>query len=234
MQTDEILSLKLALDVAVTGFDLATLFGPKFTAFGIANIEPVTALLNIKVAAIQREEGRKILADWAKDSHANPEGMTLFSGHASYILAPAPQRYCFTLSPTAQVECIQWMREAENTFREERDVPRIGEGWVAETALFYEIKREFQGEAVVQHGRPAWLGRQHLDVFLPDRLVAIEYQGAQHDRPVAFFGGEESFLRNQMRDKRKLALCRANGVKMIYVREGYNLDTIVAEIKARG
>ena len=46
---------------------------------------------------------------------------------------------------------------------------------------------------VVHHGRPEGLGRQHLDVWIPEWKVAVEFQGDQHDRPVGFFGGDEAF-----------------------------------------
>ena len=72
------------------------------------------------------------------------------------------------------------VRECENTVREEMDLPKIGEGWISETELYYQIKKAFPREIVIHHGRPAWLGRQHLDVYLPKKNIAIEYQGNQH------------------------------------------------------
>lgn len=42
----------------------------------------------------------------------------------------------------------------------------MGERWV-ETVLYYELRDAFQDETVIQHGRPEWMGRQHLDVYLP-------------------------------------------------------------------
>jgi hypothetical protein len=65
---------------------------------------------------------------------------------------------------------------------------------------------------------------------MPDRGIAIEYQGEQHDRPIEFFGGEEAFRKNVERDRRKLAICKRNGVRVIYVRKGYELMELVAEI----
>lgn len=230
MQTDRILSLKLELGEVVSGLDIATLFGPKFTKFGRDNIEGVVAFLEPQVEQIQARNARNLLIEWAKDAHIHPHGMPLFNGHASYVLAKSPTDYSFSLSPSAEKLCVELMREAENTFREERDIPRVGEGWVAETALYYEVRDAFPDETVIQHGRPKWLGRQHLDIFMPDRGVAVEYQGEQHDRPVEFFGGEEAFRKNVERDRKKLAKCKRNGVRVVYVREGYELAEVVAEI----
>ena len=49
----------------------------------------------------------------------------------------------------------------------------------------------------MQHGRPNWLGRQHFDVGFQEENIAVEYQGAQHDKPVDYFGGEKAFLANR-------------------------------------
>ena len=50
-------------------------------------------------------------------------------------------------------------RESENIFREEeKDIPKVGEGWVSETALYHQIKDTFPEEEIIHHGRPSWLG----------------------------------------------------------------------------
>ena len=107
-------------------------------------------------------------------------------------------------------------KEAENYVRERHGLPRIGEGWVSEAALLQLVKDTFPNERVVHHARPSWLGRQHIDVFLPNRKVAIEYQGKQHFVPVDFFGGWDGLHKTQKRDKRKRELCAQNGVRLIY------------------
>lgn len=72
-------------------------------------------------------------------------------------------------------------KEIENIIREEKSIPKIGEGWISETLLFYEIKEAFQEHQVIPHGSPSWLGLQHLDIFFPELNIAIEYQGKQHE-----------------------------------------------------
>lgn len=67
-----------------------------------------------------------------------------------------------------------------------------------------------------------WLGRQSLDLYLPEHNIAIECQGIQHFKPIDFAGkGEkwanQSFKDNKKRDDRKLKKCLANNIKMIYV-----------------
>jgi hypothetical protein len=124
-------------------------------------------------------------------------------------------------------------REAENTAREESGIPKVGEGWLAETELFYKIKTHFKEVEVLHHGRPDWLGRQHLDIYIPSLNVAVEYQGLQHDEPIEYFGGAEGFKKNVNRDKKKLGLCQKNGVALIYVRPGYVLDAVISEILSK-
>jgi|GEM_PF-2868286 len=109
-------------------------------------------------------------------------------------------------------------KEAENHVRERHGVPRIGEGWVSEVTLLGVVRDAFPDERVVHRARTKWLGRQHLDIFLPKRNVAIEYQGKQHFVPVDFFGGWDGLYDVHKRDKRKRDLCTQHGVKLIYWR----------------
>ena len=122
-------------------------------------------------------------------------------------------------------------RTAENYFRVNIGLPAIGEGWVSETQLFYEINNSLDCE-VIHHGKPKWLGKQHFDIWIPSLDIALEYQGAQHDKPIDFFGGKKAFEENQKRDKRKKMLSIKNNVKLIEVRKGYVLKDILDEIKS--
>ena len=120
-----------------------------------------------------------------------------------------------------------YMDSLQNKFRLSRGIPRIGEGWVSETNLYYLIKQKFDQYEIIQHGSPTWLGRQHLDIWIPELKIGLEYQGAQHDKPVEFFGGQIAFEENLKRDERKRQLCKENGVKLIEVREGYSIDELI-------
>jgi len=119
----------------------------------------------------------------------------------------------------------------ENEFRESKGLPGIGKGWISETELYYKIKETFNDFEVVHHGKPEWLGRQHVDIFFPNQNIGIEYQGAQHDKPIDFFGGEEAFKKNQIRDKRKKKLFQANDAVLIEVRPGYDFEELKKQIQ---
>ena len=126
--------------------------------------------------------------------------------------------------------CANILREAENNVRLEMGGKRIGEGFVRETELFYRLKEHFKTLNVVHHGKPKFLGRQHFDIWIPALKIAVEYQGIQHDEPVDFFGGEESFKANKERDALKRAKCQKNGVSLIEVRPGYDFQELVTQI----
>jgi hypothetical protein len=121
---------------------------------------------------------------------------------------------------------------AENQTRAALGVPGVGEGWVSETDLFRQIQAAFPETSVVQHGRPAWLGRQHFDVWLPHWRIALEYQGLQHFEPVDFFGGREAFERTVERDQRKAEVTQREGVHLLLVTEEDDIGHVIARVRA--
>lgn len=123
------------------------------------------------------------------------------------------------------------LKQSEDEYRVSVGIPKIGEGWVSETDLFYKVKERFSEYNVIQHGRPEWLGRQHLDIYFPDLNIAIEYQGLQHYQPVDYFGGEKGFSATKERDKRKYNLCKKNGCQLLYVDESHTFDEVAEAIQ---
>lgn len=117
-------------------------------------------------------------------------------------------------------------REAENEIREQRGLPRIGEGWISETNLFYQIKIEFSEHLVIHHGKVKWLGLQHFDIYLPELNIAIEYQGKQHTEMVEYFGGEEGFNQALENDRIKKEKCKNNNCILIEVFPDYNFENV--------
>lgn len=119
---------------------------------------------------------------------------------------------------------------SQNDFRVFKGMPKIGEGWVSETDLYYKVKTHFSDEHVVQHASPKWLGRQHLDIYFPKHKIGIEYQGKQHSEPIKFFGGETSYLKTIERDERKNRLCLENNCSIFYVYPETNIDFFISEL----
>jgi hypothetical protein len=125
-----------------------------------------------------------------------------------------------------------FIHSLQNEFRVSRGIPRIGEGWVSETDLYYKLKGHFSPKKVIHHGKPKWLGKQHVDIWFPDYKIGIEYQGQQHDRPIEFFGGEKSFEENKKRDERKRILFKENNAFLIEVREGFDFEILCENINS--
>lgn len=111
--------------------------------------------------------------------------------------------------------------ECENEVRFENDLPEKGMGWISEATVFQEVNGVCKslGIKAEHNSRPAWLGLQHLDVYVPSKKIAIEYQGIQHFKPISFFGGAVSLKETQDRDRKKEKLCNKNNVRIFYINE---------------
>lgn len=158
------------------------------------------------------------------------EGRSLLKGEALAVLARLQENYDGFYARVQEID-----EEAENIVRQARGIPLIGQGWISETELFNLVRDAVAPVTVVQHARFSWLGSQHLDIYVPDRDLAIEYMGEQHFRPVEFFGGEEALRKRKTLDKRKAQLCRENGVRLIYVTPDDEVSVdAVEKILARG
>lgn len=122
------------------------------------------------------------------------------------------------------------LKKAEDSYRESIGMPKVGEGWISETELFYKISNHFSEDEVMHHASPKWLGRQHLDIYFPKYKIAVEYQGVQHYEPIDFFGGQEAYEKTIERDERKKRLCKKNNCHLIYIEKGYDLNEVLFKI----
>jgi hypothetical protein len=106
----------------------------------------------------------------------------------------------------------------ENQLRREKGIPEIGCQWKSETEIYAFIKELLANHEVSRHHSPSWLAPMHLDVYVPELSLAIEYQGQQHYMPVDIFGGQEGFEKTKVRDTIKKKLCQKNRVYLLYIR----------------
>ncbi len=226
---NQLLSLRYYTKTNFETKELIMTFGAEVTEYCKHHLEEVDKYTDI---VIPRGAFRNnLLTTWVETC-----------SHQQYLIFNAsPHVYCatklsaieqfnFFANPLVEQFVNEVTRAAENAVREDLGLPKVGEGWISETNLYYQIKQALSPLEVIQHASPVWLGKQHLDVFIPDLNVAIEYQGTQHDQAVDYFGGEESFIETQKRDLRKLRECRKNGVRIIYVRSRYVLSDLIADI----
>jgi len=228
-QIDGRLSLKLRVGARIDGHDLIPLSGPQVTRWGRDHLADIGRLLDVLLQAYELNESVNLLERWSVDCHQSD--YQVFAGTPSAAICSTLRSYSFSQNPASIDFAMKLMREAEDTCREEVGLPKVGEGWISETNLYYIIKKAFPNLEVTHHARPEWLGRQHLDIYLPQLATAIEYQGEQHNQPVFYFGGERAFIDTQKRDRRKQMLCRKHGIRLIYVHPGYNPEDIVEMIR---
>ena len=88
----------------------------------------------------------------------------------------------------------------------------------AESNLEGEMRRFLEENKIKfeSYKKFEWLGKQHIDFYLPEYDVGIECQGGQHFKPVGIFGGEDAFIKTISLDIKKRKLCKENGVKLFY------------------
>lgn len=86
--------------------------------------------------------------------------------------------------------------------------------WISEFTLYQLVKKNYP-DAIFQY-REDWLGLQSLDIYVPSKRFAIEYQGIQHFEPIDFFGGEIAYEYRIKLDEIKRKKTAENGVNLIY------------------
>lgn len=233
---NNILNLKFFLRKDVTAKELLSL-NRKFTKFvkdKWDNVECYCELVLAKEKELRNMDYIQYITEKYSDKYRYD--MTLFAGvpcgyDLRLVNKNLPKIMLYYAIPEVIKFCDQLSFDAENLLRESMQVPKIGEGWISETELFYKIKSYAPELNPVHHYKAPWLGRQHLDIFIPSLRVAFEYQGIQHFKPVDFFGGEKAYQENLRRDKEKRKKCRNNKVILYEVLPGYNFDDIKSFIK---
>lgn len=88
---------------------------------------------------------------------------------------------------------------------------------VNETKLYELIKRSFSNLEIIRGYRNyKILGRQEIDIYIPNYKIGIEYQGCQHFHPVCVFGGKKQFKKQEENDLKKIKICKNNGIKLFH------------------
>lgn len=225
--TTLLLNIRLFAGAEMKGHDLLTMFPKKITKFGLEHIDQISEYCEILLREWERENRNSAIEHFSyrDQPEPRPDGFPVFLGT---VFDFETDRFAFYEFESEEMERFAGTitREAENTVREEMGIPKIGEGWIAEIDLYHKIDDWLCDMEVIHHARPDWLGSQHLDIYIPAWKVAVEYQGLQHDQPVEFFGGDEALKERQILDARKMKLCTRNGIRLIYVREGYDFEDL--------
>ena len=186
------------------------------TTFGLQNIEDVKKCFDLRICNCNSEiiqNFRIYVKRWKRFNNISYEKKT---GKEVSIITSFFERE---------------IRESENDLRSNRGLPKIGEGWISETELYYHIKNEFPDLIILHHGKPNWIGLQHLDIYIQDYNIGIEYMGSQHYQSIDFFGGEESLYKTIERDKLKREKCINNNCTLLIVKENYALNEVISCIQ---
>jgi len=183
----------------------------KFTGENVSLMNDNFSIFNEHLFKIEIETliNRNVIV---KKPYTTEDGLVIYSTNIKKIT---------TVTGEIVSEINNLLIECENEIRFENGIPEKGKGWVSESEIFHEISEicnslDIKAE---HHSKPVWLGLQHLDVYVPSKKIAIEYQGTQHFKPVDFFGGLISLKETQERDRKKAKLCKDNNVKIIYINE---------------
>ncbi len=244
------MAMKRPLGLDIEGHECATMFRAHSGAWQVdLNDDDFQAFIDIQVASWRELAGGNFIAFEEKwlyrtiDSRPKQvaeyvtlvppiEGLVGRRGNTMVLRYYDHMEQC--LSELGVSRLAETVRQFANAQRTRKGLPRIGEGWVSETALYQSIKARFPALKIVQHARPMWLEPQHIDVFLPEIELAVEYQGKQqHDQPLKYFGGKKAHAAQRKRDARKKSLCQEHGVLLLEVVPYYDFEQVAAQIADR-
>ena len=113
--------------------------------------------------------------------------------------------------------------QAPNKHIQGQGCPECGKLYRIQESKLYNVLKEKLVDVDIIHSyyNKEILGKQELDIYIPQYKIAIEYQGKQHFKPVDFGGyGEDIaeilFSKNCKRDKRKKEICNKHHIKLFY------------------
>lgn len=70
-----------------------------------------------------------------------------------------------------------------------------------------------------------------FDFYLPELNMCIEYNGAQHYKPIKYWGGEETLKKIKFRDKIKKKYCSNNDINLMIIRYNEKIENKLIKIK---
>jgi len=173
-----------------------------FTNFTVEHFDVIATRCEKKLRKWERDQGQGLLQHVAG----------IYDEDSSFT--SAGQNFMFAKEFIELVAKIAY--EAENEIRDEMNYPPIGKPSLTETKLYQLVKSVFKGYEAIRHAKLSFLGRQHLDIYIPELRLAVEYQGEQHFKPIDFWGGTEALKASQERDEKKREVCERHGIAIRY------------------
>jgi hypothetical protein len=233
----DLLKIKFEHSLPLTGSEIAT---GLFQQMGSLNavLEPDSGkdFFGIGKLAYFRDWAELRLEDWISGQGAE---VTQTVGNVWREGKATPVRHPFggdaKNSPETPQNMSEWgeMLNLAAKWLQTRWKREIGlTAWVSENQLYQLLKRQLKGIQVLQHAQPTWISPQHLDVYIPDVSIAVEFMGRQHYEPIDFFGGTTGFKEVQARDKRKQETCTKHGIDLHFVKYDDDIGARARELVA--
>lgn len=124
----------------------------------------------------------------------------------------------------------------EERFRRDNKLPARGEGWISQALLAKYVEQLLPNYIIIREARLPFLGKQRIDIFIPDLNVAIEYQGEQHYYPFEHLNGEEGLHDRQAMDSKKKEACKKKGINLIewHFSEEITSESVKKRLMAEG
>lgn len=231
----DLLDIKFKNEIVITGQDILTgLFQQRGGLNAVLNPTSIPDFFDVRKLGYIRDWAALRLDDWLqktgseklsgvaavwREGKAKPVS-NIFGGQ---VLRP----------PDTPRNMVEWQELLNSAARwlESRWKQEIGvTTWISENQLYQILKRSLKRLRVVQHAQPTWLAPQHLDIFIPEVSVAIEYMGRQHYEPIEFFGGDAGFKALRERDERKKQLCSTHDIHLHFVRYDEDIGKRAKEV----
>ena len=135
----------------------------------------------------------------------------------SIVLLPVVIIYAIMQWPVWQQQVEQFWDRLQHP--RPRPGPSVSSG---EQELLTAVQRTFPGATIEHHYQVPWLVNSRgylleIDVAVPGRRIAFEFQGEQHYEPIELFGGAEKFSTQRENDRCKRNLLRQQGWKLIEI-----------------
>jgi hypothetical protein len=219
----KLLDLRFKHHVPLTSDDiLVGIFQLLYRSTPFENTKNSKPLGSVRELSSCQEWARVRLDDWLSQSGTNQINKVARiwrEGQAQPISDSLwPTTTVVPATPRNTVEWHTLMDKALTWLRNRWECEIATTPWVSENQLLQILQYKLKPRKVVQHARPTWLEPQHLDIYLPELGIAVEYMGRQHFEPLDYFGGQLAFEAVIKRDKKKAELCKANGIELIRVR----------------
>lgn len=114
-------------------------------------------------------------------------------------------------------------RNLENHIRQEKGFEEVG-SFVMETFLYNKLVKELPDYTIIRQYSPKWLFGQRFDIFIKEINLAVEYNGIQHFKPIAFFGGKDGLKRTKILDQMKRERAALHNVRVFDINYDDNFE----------